>query len=47
MGALFRASAEAEEQVAEDIGLLSRAAFRPAPSAMDEVDRLFLGGPDA
>ena len=44
---LFRAQDAADRQVAEDIAALSRAAFAPAPEAMDEVDRLFLGGPGA
>ena len=34
--------------IAEDIDALSRAALAPAPpsSPMDELDRLFLGGPN-
>jgi hypothetical protein len=31
----------------DDIEALSRAALTPAPPPMDELDRLFLGGPDA
>jgi hypothetical protein len=46
-GTLFRAGDEAAEWVATDIELLSRAAMTPAPPPMDELDRLFVGGPDA
>jgi hypothetical protein len=46
-GTLFRASSEAAPMVAADIAALSRAAMRPAPAPMDELDRLFTGGPDA
>jgi hypothetical protein len=44
---LFRAS-EGDDVgwVAEDIEVLSQAAFTPAAD-MDELDRLFTGGPDA
>jgi transcriptional regulator with XRE-family HTH domain len=45
--ALLRADERPEAQFLQDIELLSRAAMRPAPAPMDEVDRLFLGGPDA
>ena len=45
-GALFRAE-DADAAVRFDIELLSRAALAPAPSPMDELDRLFTGGPDA
>jgi transcriptional regulator with XRE-family HTH domain len=45
--ALMRAEERPEAQFLEDIELLSQAAMRPAPPPMDEVDRLFLGGPDA
>lgn len=45
-GALFRAEG-ADEAVRSDIELLSRAALSPAPAPMDELDRLFTGGPDA
>jgi transcriptional regulator with XRE-family HTH domain len=45
-GALFRAE-DADATVRFDIELLSRAALSPAPSPMDELDRLFTGGPDA
>jgi hypothetical protein len=46
-GTLFRGGEEAGEAVARDIEALSRAAMRPAPPPMDELDRLFAGGPDA
>jgi transcriptional regulator with XRE-family HTH domain len=45
--ALFRAGRDAGEWLADDIDALSRAALTPAPESMDELDRLFLGGPDA
>lgn len=45
--ALMRADERPEAQFLEDIELLSRAAMRPAPAPMDEVDRLFRGGPEA
>ena len=45
--ALFRAEEDAREWLADDIDALSRAALTPAPEPMDELDRLFLGGPDA
>jgi transcriptional regulator with XRE-family HTH domain len=46
--AFFRAEDDADRWIAEDIDALSRAALAPAPAAspMDELDRLFLGGPD-
>ncbi len=44
--ALFRADEDAEEWIAADIDALSRAALAAAPKPMDELDRLFLGGPD-
>jgi len=44
---LFRAEGEAGEWVARDLEVLSRAAMAPAPAPMDELDRLFTGGPDA
>lgn len=45
--ALFRADADSDPWLAEDIDALSRAALTPAPAGeMDELDRLFLGGPD-
>jgi transcriptional regulator with XRE-family HTH domain len=43
---LMRAEERPDAQFLEDIELLSRAAMRPAPAPMDEVDRLFLGGPE-
>jgi transcriptional regulator with XRE-family HTH domain len=46
-GALLRAPEGVEAGVVDDIEALSRAALTPAPRAMDELDRLFLGGPDA
>jgi transcriptional regulator with XRE-family HTH domain len=46
-GTLFRADEDRGEWVASDIDALSRAATTPAPPPMDELDRLFLGGPDA
>lgn len=46
-GAIFRAESDAAAQVRDDIELLSRAATTPAPPPMDELDRLFKGGPDA
>jgi transcriptional regulator with XRE-family HTH domain len=45
--AFFRAEDDAARWVAEDIDALSRAAVAAAPAPMDELDRLFLGGPDA
>ena len=45
-GTLFRAGEETADWVARDIEALSRAAMTPAPPEMDEVDRLFTGGPD-
>lgn len=46
--AFFRAEEDADVWIAEDIDVLSRAALSPAPTApMDDVDRLFIGGPDA
>lgn len=45
--AFFRAEENADVWIGEDIDVLSRAALSPAPSApMDELDRLFLGGPN-
>jgi transcriptional regulator with XRE-family HTH domain len=43
----FRAEEDADKWIAEDIDALSRAALAPAPEPMDELDRLFLGGPEA
>jgi hypothetical protein len=45
-GTLFRAN-DAGEWVAQDIEVLSMAAMASAPPPMDELDRLFCGGPDA
>jgi transcriptional regulator with XRE-family HTH domain len=45
-GTLFRAGEDAGEWVARDIEALSRAAMTPAPPEMDELDRLFTGGPE-
>lgn len=45
-GAIFRADTDAAERVRDDIELLSQAARTPAPP-MDDLDRLFTGGPDA
>jgi hypothetical protein len=45
--ALFRATGVADPTLHDDIEALSRAALTPAPPPMDELDRLFLGGPDA
>ena len=44
--ALFRAE-DADASLRSDIERLSRAALTPAPAPMDELDRLFTGGPDA
>ena len=47
-GMLFRRDGEAGDWVAEDLEVLSMAAAEPAPpQALDELDRLFVGGPDA
>ena len=45
--ALFRAEREAGASFEVDLDALSRAAMAPAPEPMDELDRLFTGGPDA
>jgi transcriptional regulator with XRE-family HTH domain len=45
--ALFRVDDAVEERFEEDIDALSRAALTPAPEPMDDLDRLFLGGPSA
>jgi len=46
-GALFRAAADAGDWVRDDLELLSQAAMAPAPPPMDELERLFTGGPNA
>lgn len=47
-GTLFRSDGDVEPWVAGDLDILSAAASEPAPAgSLDEVDRLFLGGPDA
>lgn len=45
----FRAEGEADEWFADGIDALSRAALSPAPVSgpLDELDLLFVGGPDA
>lgn len=45
--AFFRADEDAEDWIVQDIDALSRAALASAPAPMDELDRLFLGGPEA
>ena len=45
--AFFRADDEAEDWIVQDIDALSRAALASSPAPMDELDRLFLGGPEA
>jgi len=46
--AFFRAEDDADAWIAKDIDVLSRAALAPAPATpMDDLDRLFLGGPGA
>jgi hypothetical protein len=45
--ALFRAGADAGDGIAKDLDVLGEAAMTPAPPPMDELDRLFAGGPDA
>lgn len=44
--ALFRADDAPAAEVTEAFELLAAAARAPAPEPMDEVDRLFLGGPN-
>ncbi len=47
-GTLFRREEGVGDWVAQDLEVLSDAAFSPAPAqALDEVDRLFIGGPEA
>lgn len=45
----FRAEGDADEWFADGIDALSRAALSPAPASgpLDELDLLFVGGPDA
>lgn len=46
-GALFRTEDVDTDRVAADLAVLAEAAMAPAPDrALDEVDRLFLGGPE-
>ena len=45
-GTLFRAEAGTGDWVADDIDAISRAAMASAPAPLDEVDRLFVGGPE-
>ena len=46
--AFFRAEENSDVWIAEDIDALSHAALSPAPATpMDDLDRLFLGGPGA
>ncbi len=45
--ALFRAESDLGDWVRDDIEVLSAAAMAPAPPPMDELDRLFTGGPEA
>jgi transcriptional regulator with XRE-family HTH domain len=44
--ALFRAESAAGARFEDDLEALSQAALAPAPPPMDELDRLFVGGPD-
>jgi hypothetical protein len=46
-GALWRADDDADRTLEADLELLTRAALSREPPPLDEVDRLFLGGPDA
>lgn len=46
-GTAFRAAAAPAALARQDIDALAAAAMAPAPSKLDEVDRLFVGGPDA
>lgn len=45
--ALFRAAPGTAASFEDDLEALSRAAMAPAPAPLDELDRLFVGGPDA
>lgn len=44
--ALWRAESSEADAFEADMDALSRAALTPAPAPMDELDRLFLGGPE-
>ena len=44
--ALFRADEAPDASIAEAFEMLSAAAMAPAPEPMDELDRLFFGGPN-
>jgi transcriptional regulator with XRE-family HTH domain len=46
-GALFRAERDAAAGFEDELEALSLAALAPAPPEMDELERLFLGGPEA
>jgi hypothetical protein len=46
-GVLFRAERRGGDALAQDLEALSEAAMTPAPPPMDELDRLFTGGPEA
>lgn len=46
-GTMFRAYGESREWIADDMAVLADAAMAPAPAAFDELDRLFVGGPEA
>jgi hypothetical protein len=46
-GTLWRADGAPSDALADEFAALSRAAMTPAPTPMDELDRLFTGGPDA
>jgi transcriptional regulator with XRE-family HTH domain len=45
-GTLFRADDDRGSWVADDVDAISRAAMAPAPAPLDELDRLFVGGPE-
>lgn len=45
--ALFRAERDSAARFEDELDALSRAALSPAPKPMDELDRLFCGGPEA
>lgn len=44
--ALFRADVETSSSIEQDLDVLTAAAMAPAPPPMDELDRLFHGGPE-